>query len=226
MDHLLPRPSQVGRACFLVSEATLYAALLVLDLSGRSSTPVRYAAICLCAGTALLLYRRDWLIPLALALTLGADTFLLLRSDHFLLGVLLFCVVQTLYAGRLTAAAGGRSLLPRLFLFIGALAVLGALGALSPLTAASACSFSQLTVNTLQALALRRSIPGGVLLAWGLTLFWCCDLCVGIFNASSFLPALALGRLVDLASFGMWLFYLPAQVLIVLALWHYPRKKG
>ena len=226
MAQPLSRPAWAGQICFLAAEGALYAALLALDLTGSSSTPVRYAAICLCAGAAALLLGRDWLIPLALVLTLGADTFLLLLDEHYLLGVLLFCLVQTLYAARLAAAHGGALLLPRLVLFAAALAALWLLDALVPLTAASAWSFSQLTLSALEAPFVRRLVPGGALLAWGLGLFWCCDVCVGIYNAAPFLPALPLEGLIPLASFGMWLFYLPAQVLIVLSLWRYPPRKG
>jgi TRAP-type C4-dicarboxylate transport system permease small subunit len=49
--------------------------------------------------------------------------------------------------------------------------------------------------------------------AWGLVLFLCCDLCVGVFNQS----ALFSDALYAAAKFGMWLFYLPGQVLIALS---------
>jgi len=63
--------------------------------------------------------------------------------------------------------------------------------------------FSQLVSSTLLAWSVRRWI-----FAAGLTLFVCCDLCVGMFN---------LGILRAFSSVGMWLFYLPSQVLIVLS---------
>ena len=44
--------------------------------------------------------------------------------------------------------------------------------------------------------------------AAGLGLFVCCDLCVGAFN---------LGLLTGFTRYGMWLFYLPSQVLLALA---------
>ena len=61
---------------------------------------------------------------------------------------------------------------------------------------------------------------GGILLclgfaalcALGLTLFVGCDACVGLFNA---LPAHS--PLYPAVSVGMWLFYLPSQVLIALS---------
>ena len=44
--------------------------------------------------------------------------------------------------------------------------------------------------------------------AIGLLLFTCCDICVGAWN---------LGLLPGFTRIGMWLFYLPSQVLIVLS---------
>lgn len=51
------------------------------------------------------------------------------------------------------------------------------------------------------------------LFAWGLSLFVCCDVCVGLWNLSVPLPP----ALLEFARVGMWLFYLPSQVLIVLS---------
>lgn len=47
----------------------------------------------------------------------------------------------------------------------------------------------------------------------GLWLFLCCDLCVGLFQNPQLVPP-AVSAFV---SVGMWLFYLPAQVLIALS---------
>ena len=47
----------------------------------------------------------------------------------------------------------------------------------------------------------------------GLWLFLCCDLCVGLFQNPQLVPP-AVSAFV---SVGIWLFYLPAQVLITLS---------
>ena len=49
---------------------------------------------------------------------------------------------------------------------------------------------------------------------FGLTLFIGCDVCVGAFNAA---PGLLPDGLCRFAAVGMWLFYLPSQVLISLS---------
>ena len=51
------------------------------------------------------------------------------------------------------------------------------------------------------------------LFALGLTLFVGCDVCVGAFNS----PGLAPAGAYQFAQVGMWLFYLPSQVLIALS---------
>lgn len=55
-------------------------------------------------------------------------------------------------------------------------------------------------------------------LAAGLWLFLLCDVCVGLRNQPSLLPGLA-----GAAQAGMWLFYLPGQVLLVLS--GFPKRR-
>ena len=64
-----------------------------------------------------------------------------------------------------------------------------------------------------------RLWEAAALFALGLTLFVGCDVCVGIFN----LPGLLPDALYQFSRIGMWLFYLPSQVLIALSA--YPRKE-
>ena len=54
---------------------------------------------------------------------------------------------------------------------------------------------------------------GGRLLAVGLTLLLCCDVCVGLHNLSGPVPA----AVTAFADVGMWLFYLPSQVCVALS---------
>ena len=56
------------------------------------------------------------------------------------------------------------------------------------------------------------------LFAAGLWLFLLCDVCVGLRNQPSLLPGLA-----GAAQAGMWLFYLPGQVLLVLS--GFPKRR-
>ena len=94
---------------FLAAEGVTYFAFLTLDLTGRGgdTIPIKYFGVLLCLGFALLACVRwggDWLVPPALALTAGADWFLLVRNDHYAVGIILFLCVQTVYFLRLRRA--------------------------------------------------------------------------------------------------------------------------
>lgn len=95
-------------AVFLGLEAALYAAFMTLDLTGGSGDPVKYASIAVCLVFSVLFARRGGsrLMAAAMALTLGADTFLLLLNDWYGAGVALFCGVQGLYLIRILRRCG------------------------------------------------------------------------------------------------------------------------
>ena len=140
-------------AAFLGLEAALYAVFLTMDLTGGSGDPVKYASIAVCLVFSVLFACRGGsrLMPAAMALTLGADTFLLLLNDHYGAGVALFCGVQALYLVRICRRNGGRTLWPlRLVLVLGAWAGLWALGLLSPLNLLAAVYFTNFLLNACQ----------------------------------------------------------------------------
>lgn len=199
---------------FPLLSGLLWISFLFLDVTRLAdSTGVKFAGICLCALAALLgaKTRDGKLVAAALCFTVGADWFLLVRDDHYLVGIGLFLIVQGLYALRIYWLRGRSS--PLLFLR-GALLLLCAAGtvvepALLSLWAAL-LYFSSLCINTAEAFALG---PVRRRFALGLLLFVCCDICVGLWNVSLFLPAF----LTEFVRVGMWFFYLPSQVLIVLS---------
>ena len=80
----------------------------------------------------------------------------------------------------------------------------------SAVNLAAALYFSQLAANALLAWTLKGERWRAF--ALGLTLFVGCDVCVGLFNVlpPGSAPYFAV-------SVGMWLFYLPSQVLIALS---------
>lgn len=199
---------------FLSVEGVLYAVFLALDLMGLGSQTIfiKYAGILLCLAFAALCAQRggDRLIPIALALTAGADWFLLVRNDRYALGVALFLCVQTAYFLRLRAAGAPAAWPLRSGLALGAGLAVYAADMAAPLNLLAALYFSQLLSNTV--LAWTRRGKRWRRFALGLTLFVGCDACVGLFNA---LPAAS--PLYPAVSVGMWLFYLPSQVLIALS---------
>lgn len=209
-------------AAFLCTEAAVYVAFLFLDLTGTGivwSTALKYASVLLCFALACFRARNTdgRLVCAALGFTLLADLFLLVLNRWYLAGVCVFCVVQGLYLVRLLRLRDGRvwfRLLLRALLALAALIAVTALGALEPLTAVTALYFSQLVANGVESLILGRRYA---LFSVGLLLFICCDLCVGLQNLSGFLPVEGWGWLFQFARVGMWLFYLPSQVLIALS---------
>lgn len=193
---------------FLILEGTLYLTFLSLDLSGRSGGThwLKYAGILLCFLFAL--YRHSLPGAPALAFSACADWFLLVRGDHFLHGVLLFLCVQTCHLLFLHRRGAGFALPLRLGLSGILLTVLVLSGLADLLTVAAAIYLAQLISN----IVVSRRVPSAGRLTVGLTMMLCCDICVGIAYLSPLLPAL-----LPAAQVGMWLFYLPSQVLIAFA---------
>ena len=201
-------------AGFLAGSGLIYLAFLALDLTGRgdAAVPVKYGGVLLCLLFALACALRggDRLVPLALALTAGADWFLLVRNDRYNLGIALFLCVQTVYYLRLRRNGSSAAWPLRAGLALAAGLGLYALRLASPLNLLAALYFSQLLSNTV--LAWTRKGRRWRVFSTGLTLFVGCDLCVGLFNT---LPASS--PLYPAVSVGMWFFYLPSQVLIALS---------
>ena len=206
---------------FPLLEGCLYLAFLSLDLFLPGSgwdIPLKYLSILLCfcfvLGTGQ--GRDGLLMKTALGFTLLADLFLLVLDRWYLIGVACFCVVQLLYLTRIAGLQPEKlplRLALRVLLALFALMIAWGLGALDGLTALSLFYFSQLICNALESLSLGAPFRG---FALGLFLFLGCDLCVGLQNLSAWFPA-AGGPLVEFARVGMWLFYLPSQVLISLS---------
>ncbi len=138
-------------------------------------------------------------------------------AEDRLWGICLFLLVQGLYAYRLHRLRGRFS--PALWLRLALVVLWLALLIIEPAGAPLWCVglyFLNLCLNTVEAWILKLKAPQDPLLsrfAWGLLLFVCCDVCVGLWNISIFLPA----PLAEFSRVGMWLFYLPSQVLIVLS---------
>lgn len=220
LNHQNSGPRAIGHPILpplLAVEVGLYVSFLALDLAGDHpglSVWLKYAGILLslllsCLGA---LRDGDWLVPPALALTAAADWFLLVRGDQYLLGVSLFLAVQLLYLIRLHRMGAGLLLWVRLPLALALLAgVTALLGPTAGLELLCALYLSQL----LSSAALAWSLTGtaGRRFALGLALLVGCDVCVGLFN----LPQLAPAPLHRFARVGMWLFYLPSQLLIALS---------
>ena len=200
---LIERRCRWSVPAFLLLEGALYLSFLALDLlsPGPLSTALKYAALLLCLLMALAGASRggDRLVAAALA-------------RWYLLGILLFYGVQVAYMVRICKANGGHALLiPRFLLFSLLLVALYQLELFTPETAAAALYFSHFLFNALLSLSLRDA--GGRLFSLGLLLYLMCDMLVAVSQFPSLFPA----PLSSVAQVGMWLIYLPGQVLIVLS---------
>ena len=171
---------------------------------------------------------RGRLRAVALFFTLAADVFLILLDTHYLAGVLLFCVVETLYflSIQRPLKLWIRALI-RATVFLAGLAIVAAVGALDVLTGASVSSMVMLRANVVEAIGEAKGLKReetnesshgsklqAILFATGLALFWLCDASVGLRNLPSYFPGAAANFLANLAGYAIWWFYLPAQILI------------
>ncbi len=168
------------------------------------STLIKYAALLLCVTVSFFISGtlNARLTSTALVFTAAADWFLLVQNAHYILGVLLFLIVQTLYFVKLTLLRGRVCYVTLPLRVLPALPLIFA----DTLTAVSCLYFTNLFLNMLEAWQLRSKHD--LLFPAGLTLFVLCDICVGAYN---------LGILTRFTSIGMWLFYLPSQVFICLS---------
>lgn len=216
---------KIKSGIFIAVEAVLYIIFICMDLfTGCSSVAIKYFSIILCLifSFCLLIKERrpdNILVTTALVGTSVADLFLLVLNDHYLTGVSVFLIVQILYALRLIRfdrlhpyIVGARLLLPLMIII--SLSITTDL--IAPLTAVTVLYYSNLLINAFEAWYIRKGHDRMFIFAVGLTLFACCDLCVGLHNMVDFgidLP----GAITKIGDYGMWIFYLPAIVLITLS---------
>lgn len=199
-----------GRAALWIL-LPVYAAFAVMDIMGvytEAATALKYAGIWVCFLLAVFCWRKKGgardaaLVAAALTLTLAADTLLLLFGKFFW-GVLVFCLVQAVYALRyracfVFAAAGGL-----------AAAFLAAFSLLPPLYALAGFYGALFAMNLFAVFRNRSGLLGEALFKarLGMVLFFLCDINVMLYNL---LPATD-GRLPGTL---IWGFYLPAQYLL------------
>ena len=198
---------------FICLEAALYLAFTSMDIYALgSSAPLKFAGIALCFAFSLFLSAcgGERLVTAAVGIAMTADIFLLLLDAHYAVGMGLFFLVQILYFARIYRANGHKSAWPtRVFLFTGCFSLFMSLGGVDVLTAlAAAVYFSFFLCNVMQASGSENR-----LFFAGLCVFLCCDICVGLYNMPEQLPA----WLHRAAGIGMWTFYLPSQVMLVLS---------
>ena len=239
---------------FLTIQGGCYAAFLFLDMTGgsiRLSTGIKFSIILFCFLYALLRrggngIRDLFLVRSALFFTLVSDFIILfLPAEAYIFGVGSFLIVQQLYGIRLRGIDNLRRGIPEKNGFLGSfllrlttelvitlIVLLGLFIAevrADSLLFTSVLYFVCLVHNVVTAIRLANLKPrviSDIIFAVGLVLFLLCDINVGLFNLSGFIPFT--GKTAELiyrmATILMWTFYAPSQVMIVLSADRYPSK--
>lgn len=208
---------RLATICFLTLVGILYILFLAGDLlCAYHTTWLKFTAIMLVAAMGFLAGKRreNRLITAALVLTLTADVFLLVLDAHYAFGIALFLAVQLLYTLRLAVCGGAAPWRTVLARFVPALAVSAATAQYGVRITLPAAYIVWFAVNLADSIRLAAAKPErrSICFAVGLALFFCCDLCVGMYNLPDALLPLWLS---GFARVAMWGFYLPGQVLIL-----------
>lgn len=225
-----------------------FLALDLTDGSIGLSVSLKYSIILLCFCYALFgagkstFYSRQvkrlavssCLLQAALFFTVISDLFILIL-DYYIYGVLTFILAQELYCLRLvmlltpvgSRGKTGVAFLKRILLQLTAALVICLFLALAGvgldgLLVVSVFYFICICMNVVTAFTLVRREPGAkgnLLYAIGMLLFLLCDINVGLFNLSGFIPMQEsiYSVLYSISSILMWTFYAPAQVLIAIS---------
>lgn len=226
---------------FILIEAILYLCFLYIDIFKseyyKISAIIKFAGIvgCFCY-TLLFLKKKD--NPLSTQLVRGALFFTVI-SDIFLLftnesekGLFTFCIVQGIYRYFLWIISKQHSkkenslfflFLPNTIIGIFVLFVMYFLSIdINLLLIITVFYFVSIVINVIVAIKAAISIMESylVIYALGMLLFLFCDINVGIFNLADFivLDSRIFDQIYKFSTVGMWLFYLPAQVLLAISL--------
>lgn len=235
----------VGFICF---ELILYISFLYIDLmqpwNYEFSSLLKFIGIVGCFLLTLIIYENTerkiyiHLMRGALLLTVISDIFLLL-TDESEKGVFTFCIVQVIYRfylwiihkHELNKQSRFISLyVPNILLgFISLLILHISSMSINILLGITVFYFVSIIINVIVAIktALVLRNPFCVIFAAGMVLFLLCDINVGIFNMGDFvlINNNFIKGIYKFSTVGMWLFYLPAQVLLVMSLFFMKKEK-
>lgn len=192
------------KPAFLIIESLIYISFIVLDILRLNSTYIKYISIIMCLIYAL--YNRKKNRSIAMAFTLLADLFLLVLNSHYEIGLLCFIVVQMTYLyflGNINKGYFNMFLLARGFFIMAGILISLLYMKVTILNVLVIIYFFNLVFNAIQSYVCNQKM-----FFIGLLLFIFCDICVGIHNINT---------TNNIATFLMWIFYLPSQVLIVLS---------
>jgi hypothetical protein len=227
---------------FMGIEIILYSCFLYIDITGNGSYTIssglKFSGIVLCLLFTLILpYRKEErtdinIVRTALLFTVISDLFILIL-DYYIIGLITFCIVQSLYLIRigiwrnrmdLTVGIGGiiNKFIRNLIVSFAIISILMILKIkIEWLILISCFYFVSIVFNVSDSLTIARKskVTNSIIYAVGMILFLLCDINVGLFNLSDFLSIDSnwFTALYHFSTVAMWMFYLPAQVIIALS---------
>lgn len=208
---------KIATYAFFAVEAVLFCTFVAMDIMGvPGSNYVKVAAMVLvCAFGFMAGKEKDnRIVTLALIFTVLADVCLEILREYFW-GVPIFAIVQVCYATRFSFLSG-KPLVGEILKRTVPAVILGGLAAyfLDPkigITVFYAWCFGVNFVHGFELQILKPS-KRHLIFCIGLTLFACCDCCVGI---TSLEPSFMTEQMIRNAAVATWIFYLPSQILIL-----------
>ncbi len=227
---------------YILAETLLYGIFLYIDIIQKASynlsAQLKFTGIVLCFLYVLILpvYLKNKtdirILRLTIFFTLISDLFILML-DLYLPGMVSFCIVQALYLIRLglwnkredklkTLVVIMKKILRNITLTLVILFILAIFQLkLEALIFVSCFYFVSILFNVSDSLVtvFRYRIKYQLLYSCGMVLFLLCDINVGVFNLTGFVSINSswFHHLYNFSAVAMWLFYLPAQVLISLS---------
>lgn len=235
---------RIATFSFLMLQTILYGSFLIIDFTNTNinlSNRIKFTMIVLCFCY-VLFYKKStdksilFCLRVALFFTVISDLFILLL-DFYFYGVLTFIIVQQIYGIKLDITIKQKGpgfwkdyfhmLLPRfvvqiLLAGIYCLLLIGLGVNPEKLLVITVFYFISIVTNVIRSIRIAFHDPtecSNWLFAIGMISFLLCDISVGLFNLSDFIP-LSDGLyefIYSTSAILMWAFYAPSQVLIALS---------
>lgn len=211
---------------FISLQFILYICFIVLDMTGKAiavSNQIKLISIVLCFAFAIFQFylkhtRIAFLQVCILGFTLISDYFLLL-TNAYSVGIVTFIMVQLGYSGALKLAknqAKNQALTRTEYLISGALIVISMILLKFDVTVGLSLLYAVLFVrNLFVAHKARKLSQYNRWLFIGLLLYAICDIQVAMFNLEVIKTHFT--WLYSVVAVGMWVFYLPGQVILTLS---------
>ncbi|MBZ9687035.1 lysoplasmalogenase family protein [Clostridium estertheticum] len=218
----------------------LYTCFLYMDFYNKdffiASYYIKYICILLCFVLSIFAnknplsdiekHRDVFLLQLALFITAIADLCLVI-FDFYILGVVLFSLVQITYSVRYASKKPKATLIKFLIIFLciafsycTANIFIEEINILFPV---SLFYFICLLFSVSGAIvAFKDNLypsPSKYMIVFGMIFFLLCDICVALSNLSGLLPLIghSMGLVQHISSLLIWFFYLPSQLLLALS---------